>query len=331
MDGMSQKLEQVQAEVNKVIKGKEDVVKKVLAAVIAGGHILMEDIPGVGKTTLATTFAKSMSMHYKRVQFTPDVLPSDILGFSMYNSATKEFEYREGAVFTNLFLADEINRTSPKTQSALLEVMEEKTATVDGVTRPLPDPFVVIATENPYGSSGTQMLPESQLDRFMIRISMGYPTMEEEVRLIKERQDINQLDRFMVCLSMGYPSHADAVAILKGNAGKPLSKVQEVISMEEVLALRAMTNDLYVKDEIYEYIVNLVEATRTMEIFSMGASPRGTIALLRMAKAMAVIDGRDYVCAKDVQDVARDVLGHRVKLSARGKAQVSQCSRRSEW
>ena len=291
MDGMSQKLEQVQAEVNKVIKGKEDVVKKVLAAVIAGGHILMEDIPGVGKTTLATTFAKSMSMHYKRVQFTPDVLPSDILGFSMYNSATKEFEYREGAVFTNLFLADEINRTSPKTQSALLEVMEEKTATVDGVTRPLPDPFVVIATENPYGSSGTQMLPESQLDRFM------------------------------VCLSMGNPSHADAVAILKGNAGKPLSKVQEVISMEEVLALRAMTNDLYVKDEIYEYIVNLVEATRTMEIFSMGASPRGTIALLRMAKAMAVIDGRDYVCAKDVQDVARDVLGHRVKLSARGKAQ----------
>lgn len=291
MDGMSQKLEQVQAEVNKVIKGKEDVVKKVLAAVIAGGHILMEDIPGVGKTTLATTFAKSMSMHYKRVQFTPDVLPSDILGFSMYNSATKEFEYREGAVFANLFLADEINRTSPKTQSALLEVMEEKTATVDGVTRPLPDPFVVIATENPYGSSGTQMLPESQLDRFM------------------------------VCLSMGYPSHADAVAILKGNAGKPLSKVQEVISMEEVLALRTMTNDLYVKDEIYEYIVNLVEATRTMDIFSMGASPRGTIALLRMAKAMAVIDGRDYVCAKDVQDVARDVLGHRVKLSARGKAQ----------
>ena len=291
MEGIGQKLEQVQAEVNKVIKGKEHVVKKVLAAVIAGGHILMEDIPGVGKTTLATTFAKSMSMYYKRVQFTPDVLPSDILGFSMYNSATKEFEYREGAVFTNLFLADEINRTSPKTQSALLEVMEEKTATVDGVTRPLPDPFVVIATENPYGSSGTQMLPESQLDRFMI------------------------------CLSMGYPSHADAVAILKGNADKPLTKVQEVISMDELIALRAMTNDLYVRDEIFEYIVNLVEATRTMEIFSMGASPRGTIALLRMAKAMAVIDGRDYVCAKDVQDVARDVLGHRVKLSARGKAQ----------
>ena len=279
------------AEASKVVIAGEAVVEKLLVALLAGGHVLLEDRPGSGKTTLAKTFARLLDVEQKRVQFTPDVLPSDILGFSMYNSATKDFEYREGAVFTNLFLADEINRTSPKTQSALLEVMEEKTATVDGVTRPLPDPFVVIATENPYGSSGTQMLPESQLDRFM------------------------------VCLSMGYPSHADAVAILKGNAGKPLSKVQEVISMEEVLALRAMTNDLYVKDEIYEYIVNLVEATRTMEIFSMGASPRGTIALLRMAKAMAVIDGRDYVCAKDVQDVARDVLGHRVKLSARGKAQ----------
>lgn len=291
MEVIQQKLVQIQEEVNKVVKGKELVVRKVLAAVIAGGHILMEDIPGVGKTTLAMTFAKSMSMNYKRVQFTPDVLPSDILGFSMYNSATKQFEYKEGAVFTNLFLADEINRTSPKTQSALLEVMEEKTATVDGVTRPLPEPFVVIATENPYGSSGTQMLPESQLDRFM------------------------------VCLSMGYPSHADAVAILKGNATQPLAQVQEIITVEELIALRKMTNDMYVRDEVYEYIVNLVETTRTMDIFSMGASPRGTIALLRMAKAMAVIDGRDYVCAKDVQDVAADVLGHRVKLSARGKAQ----------
>ncbi len=288
---MKQKLKAIQDEVNKVIKGKADVVEKVLAAVIAGGHILMEDIPGVGKTTLATTFARSMSMNYKRVQFTPDVLPSDILGFSMYNSATKEFEYKEGAVFCNLFLADEINRTSPKTQSALLEVMEEGTATVDGVTRKLPDPFVVIATENPYGSSGTQMLPESQLDRFM------------------------------VCLSMGYPAHEDAVAILKGNASKPVEKVQSIISVEELIALRTNTNNMFVHDEIYEYIVNIVEATRTMDIFSMGASPRGTIALLRMAKAMAVIDGRDYVTAEDVQKVAKDVLGHRVKLSARAKAQ----------
>ncbi len=288
---MKQKLKVIQDEVNKVIKGKADVVEKVLAAVIAGGHILMEDIPGVGKTTLATTFARSMSMNYKRVQFTPDVLPSDILGFSMYNSGTKEFEYKEGAVFCNLFLADEINRTSPKTQSALLEVMEEGTATVDGVTRKLPDPFVVIATENPYGSSGTQMLPESQLDRFM------------------------------VCLSMGYPAHEDAVAILKGNASKPVEKVQSIISVEELIELRTNTNNMFVHDEIYEYIVNIVEATRTMDIFSMGASPRGTIALLRMAKAIAVIDGRDFVTAEDVQRVTKDVLGHRVKLSARAKAQ----------
>nr|MCR5623624.1 AAA family ATPase [Lachnospiraceae bacterium] len=177
------KLHLVMDSVNTVIKGKDAVVEKVLASVIAGGHILMEDIPGVGKTTLATTFAKTMSLDYKRVQFTPDVLPSDILGFSMYNSGTKEFEYRPGTVFCNLFLADEINRTSPKTQSALLEVMEEAHATVDGVTRPLPDPFIVIATENPYGSSGTQMLPESQLDRFMVCLSMGYPAHYDAIQI----------------------------------------------------------------------------------------------------------------------------------------------------
>ena len=288
---MESKLIDIQEEVNKVIKGKTQVVEKVLASVIAGGHVLMEDIPGVGKTTLATTFAKAMSLDYKRVQFTPDVLPSDILGFSMYNSATKEFEYKPGAVFCNLFLADEINRTSPKTQSALLEVMEEGTATVDGVTRRLPNPFIVIATENPYGSSGTQMLPESQLDRFM------------------------------VCLSMGYPSHEDAVEILKGNASKPIERVETIISVEELIGLREKANNLYVHDEIYEYIVNIVEATRENPIFSMGASPRGTIAMLKMSKAMAVIEGRDFVTAKDVQKIVVDTLGHRVKLSARGKAQ----------
>jgi MoxR-like ATPase len=286
-----EKLTGVEAEVNKVIKGKEQVVKKVLAAVIAGGHILMEDIPGVGKTTLATAFAKSLSLNYKRVQFTPDVLPSDLLGFSMYNSSTREFEFREGAVFCNLFLADEINRTSPKTQSALLEVMEEGNATVDGVTRKLPDPFVVIATENPYGSSGTQMLPESQLDRFM------------------------------VCLSMGYPAHSDAVQILKGNAANPLQQVQSVLTLEELIALRQKANNLFVRDEIYEYIVNLVEETRKNEIFSMGASPRGTIALLKMAKAMAILENRDYVTAEDVQNVLLDTLGHRVKLGQRARAQ----------
>ena len=285
------KTQAVMDSVNTVIKGKENVVRKVLAAVIAGGHILMEDIPGVGKTTLAMAFAKSLSMEYKRVQFTPDVLPSDILGFSMYNSATKEFEYRPGSVFCNLFLADEINRTSPKTQSALLEVMEEGTATVDGVTRKLPDPFVVIATENPYGSSGTQMLPESQLDRFM------------------------------VCLSMGYPEHRDAVQILKGNALNPISHVQSVMGIDEMLVLRKLCNDMFIREEIYEYIVTLVEETRRNEMFSMGASPRGTIALLNMAKAIAVIDGRDFVTAEDVQDVVPDTLGHRVKLGQKARAQ----------
>lgn len=284
------KLLLVQEEVNKVIKGKKHVVEKVLAAVVAEGHILMEDIPGVGKTTLATAFARALGLNYKRVQFTPDVLPSDILGFSMYNNQTKDFEYREGSVFSNLFLADEINRTSPKTQSALLEVMEEGTATVDGVTRKLPSPFIVLATQNPYGSSGTQMLPESQLDRFM------------------------------VCLSMGYPSHNDAVDILKGNATKAIDIINQVITVNELVEYRKKANELHVHDEIYEYIVNLVERTRTSELFSMGASPRGTIALLRMAKAMAILSEREYVNAKDVQSVLKEVLGHRVKISAKARS-----------
>lgn len=288
---MDNKMLDVKAEIEKAVKGKSEVVEKVLAAMLAGGHVLLEDIPGVGKTTLAMAIARSMSLSYRRVQFTPDVLPSDIVGFSMYHQETKNFEYQEGAVFCNLFLADEINRTSPKTQSALLEVMEEGTVTVDGVTRSLPDPFTVIATENPLGSSGTQMLPESQLDRFM------------------------------VCLSMGYPEHEAAVDILKENAGKPLSKIVETISVEEFLTLRKRTNDMYVHDSIYEYIVTLVEKTRKDPYFAMGASPRGSIALLRMAKAMAVLYGREYVTPEDIRRVFADVLGHRVKLSTKARAE----------
>ncbi len=288
---MDNKMLDVKAEIEKVVKGKSEVVEKVLAAMLAGGHVLLEDIPGVGKTTLAMAIARSMSLSYRRVQFTPDVLPSDIVGFSMYHQETKKFEYQEGAVLCNLFLADEINRTSPKTQSALLEVMEEGTVTVDGVTRSLPDPFTVIATENPLGSSGTQMLPESQLDRFM------------------------------VCLSMGYPEHEAAVDILKENAGKPLSKIVETISVEEFRALRKRTNDMYVHDSIYEYIVTLVEKTRKDPYFAMGASPRGSIALLRMAKAMAVMYGREYVTPEDIRRVFADVLGHRVKLSTKARAE----------
>lgn len=285
------KLTQVKEAVNKIIKGKEDVVEKVLAAVIGGGHILMEDIPGVGKTTLATTFARVLSLDYKRVQFTPDVLPSDLLGFSMYHSEKGEFEFKEGAVFCNLLLADEINRTSPKTQSALLEVMEERQVSIEGTTRALPDPFIVIATENPTGSSGTQLLPESQLDRFL------------------------------VCLSMGYPGHEDAVALLKGEVWKQLSSVSPILSLEELKTLQKKTEEIFVHDSLYEYIVSLVEETRSSTFFSLGASPRAAIALLRMSRAMAMLSGRDFVTAKDIQNVLVDVLGHRVRLSARARAE----------
>lgn len=285
------KLIQVQAAVNRIIKGKEDVVEKVLAAIIGGGHILMEDIPGVGKTTLATTFAKVLSLDYKRVQFTPDVLPSDLLGFSMYHSQKGEFEFKEGAVFCNLLLADEINRTSPKTQSALLEVMEERQVSIEGTTRRLPEPFIVIATQNPVGSSGTQLLPESQLDRFLIR------------------------------LSMGYPGHEDAVALLKGEVWKQLAGVSPILSLEELRELQANTEAVFVHDSLYEYMVSLVEQTRNNPLFAQGASPRAAIALLRMSRAMAIIDGRDFITAHDIQRVLVDVLGHRVRLSARALAE----------
>lgn len=284
-------MQKVKPEIKKAVKGKDNVIDKVLATMLAGGHILLEDIPGVGKTTLAMAIAKSMSLSYKRVQFTPDVLPSDLVGFSMYNKGTGKFEYQEGSVFCNLFLADEINRTSPKTQSALLEVMEEGNVTVDGVTRALPVPFTVIATENPLGSSGTQMLPESQLDRFMVR------------------------------LSLGYPNHDAAMEILKENAKKPLTLIESVMSIERFMELRKKTNDMFVHDSMYEYIVTLVEETRTNPLFSMGASPRGSIALLRMAKAMAVLDDRDYVTPEDIHNVFGDVLGHRVKLSTKARAE----------
>lgn len=286
-----EKLQRVQDEVNYVIKGKEDVVCRVLAAMVAGGHILMEDIPGVGKTTLATTFARVLSLKYHRVQFTPDVLPSDILGFSMYNRKTEEFHFREGSVFCNLFLADELNRTSPKTQSALLEVMEERQASVEGETRKLPEPFIVIATQNPIGSSGTQMLPESQLDRFMIS------------------------------LSMGYPAHGDAVALLRGEVWKQAEKLEPVMTLDELREMCQAAEKIFVHDAIYEYIVSLVEATRAHELFAMGASPRACIALLRMARAMALLAGRDFVTVQDVQVVLLDVLRHRVKLGARARAE----------
>lgn len=288
---MNQELEEIVAEVNKIVKGKDGVIRKVLAAILAGGHVLLEDIPGVGKTTLAMALGKAMELSCKRMQFTPDVLPSDIVGFTMYHSATGEFAYKKGAVFCNLFLADELNRTSSKTQSALLEVMEESKVTVDGVSYMLPVPFTVIATENPFGSSGTQLLPESQLDRFMI------------------------------ALSMGYPSHAAALDILKGSAGQGLDQVRSVITAERLTKLRARAEDLYVDDNIHEYIINLTEETRRDPRIALGVSPRGSIALLKMSRAMAMMRGGEYVMPEDVLGVLDDVWKHRIQLSARARAE----------
>ncbi len=288
---MNTELEQIVTEVNRVVKGKDDVIRKVLAAVLAGGHVLLEDIPGVGKTTLAMALGKSMELDYKRMQFTPDVLPSDIVGFTMYNTATKEFEFKPGAVFCNLFLADELNRTSSKTQSALLEVMEEAKVTVDGVSHPLPNPFTVIATENPFGSSGTQLLPESQLDRFLI------------------------------CLNMGYPSHEAALDILKGSAGRNLDCVQSVISVERLLELRRQADNLHVADNIYEYITNMTEATRNDPRIALGISPRGSIALLKMSKATALMRGGEYVIPEDVLNVIDCVWRHRIQLGSKARAE----------
>jgi len=286
---MNAKIEAVNKQIGQVIKGKDAIIYKLLSAIIAGGHILLEDIPGVGKTTLAVTVSRTMSLKYKRMQFTPDVLPSDLIGFNLYNNQTGSFEYKEGAVFCNLFLADEINRTSPKTQSALLEVMEEAKATVDGVTRPLPSPFIVIATQNPFGSSGTQKLPESQLDRFMIR------------------------------LSMGYPDHENAVAILKGNVGDVLNALTGILEHDDVEKMQQQAKKIFVHDCIYDYIVRLTEATRNDTYFSLGLSPRASLSLLKMAQATAFIEDFEYVIPEHVQSIFNDVASHRLVLSSKAK------------
>ena len=282
-------------EVGKVIRGKDEQIQMVLTAILAKGHILIEDIPGVGKTTMAVCFSRAMELTERRLQFTPDVLPSDVVGFNMLD-ADGEMQYKPGAILCNILLADEINRTSTKTQSALLEVMEEGQVTVDGVTRQLPNPFVVVATQNPVGSAGTQMLPESQLDRFMI------------------------------CLSMGYPEHQDAVDILKNNGAKSLSGIQAVVTLAEWKKLQNMAEESYVSEEMYDYIVRLTENTRKHPMVRLGASPRASLALLRMAKAMAVMKGRDYVTPENVMDIYQEVLAHRIKLNMQAKAQGLEVS-----
>ncbi len=294
MEHLQHKVGQVKEEIQKVVVGKEQEITLVLMTILAGGHVLLEDIPGVGKTTLALAFSKTLSLSYRRMQFTPDVLPADVTGFSMYSKQTDTFEYREGAVMCNLFLADEINRTSPKTQSALLEVMEEKRVTVDGVTHTLPDPFFVIATQNPLGSAGTQKLPESQLDRFMVKLSMGYPDKESEIRILKEETKDS------------------------------LSFIQPVLTMEELKQAQQACEQIHVEDSIYQYIADLMAASRSFEAFQTGISPRGAKALLRMSRASAFLKGRAYVVPEDVLETFVPVGVHRVQLSPLAKAQGKQ-------
>lgn len=276
-------------EVKKVIKGKEDIVEKVFMAILAKGHILIEDIPGVGKTTLALALSRAMSGEFKRLQCTPDVVPSDIVGFNMYIKEKSKFEYIPGSVFTNIFLADEINRTSAKTQSALLEVMEEGQVTVDGVTHNLRKPFTVIATQNPAGA-GTQLLPQAQMDRFIIRVSMGYPDFDSQMELLRDRQLEN-----------------------------PLDNVVKAVCAEDILIMQDEVEKVYTSDEILRYITMLTVATRQNPLITLGISPRGALALNRMAKANAYLNFRDYVVPEDIRAVFIYVCAHRLILSAKAR------------
>lgn len=276
-------------EVKKAVTGKDDCIYKVFAAILGGGHILIEDVPGVGKTTLAMTFSRVLGLDNHRMQFTPDVMPADILGFNMFQKETGKFVYYPGTIMCNLFFADEINRTSPKTQSALLEVMEEGKITIDGETKEVPTPFIVMATQNPKGSSGTQLLPESQLDRFMI------------------------------CISMGYPELMDEVAILKGKSGMKAQELNSITDKEMLLQMKQEVDDVFVSDKLFAYVAALAKATREHTYIELGLSPRGSIACVRMAKAWAYLKGRDYVLPEDVSDIFMDVAKHRIVLSTKAR------------
>ena len=287
---MNHKITEILQEIEKVIVGKNEIVEKILMAILAGGHVLMEDVPGTGKTTAARTFAKVLGLDTRRVQFTSDTVPSDIIGYSVYDKNSGRFSYKPGAVMTNLLLADEINRTSSKTQSALLEAMEEMNVTVDGETYALPRPFIVLATQNPVGSAGTQLLPSAQMDRFMIKISMGYPDFESQISILRERHTEN-----------------------------PIDKARPVVSIFELQDLIEEAAHTEVADCVYEYVTKLTQATRNNPLIQLGVSPRGALAVCRMAKAYAFLYGRDYVVPEDVAAVFADVCAHRIVLGTKAR------------
>ena len=283
--------EQVLTEVRRAIVGKDDMILKTFLTMLAGGHLLLEDKPGVGKTTLALAFSRALQLDYKRMQFTPDVMPTDVTGFTIYNKHTGNNDYQKGAILCNLFLADELNRASSRTQAALLEAMEEGQVTVDGVTHPLPRPFMVIAAQNPYGSSGTQLLPDSQMDRFMVRLSLGYPKPADEKEMLTRKQQ-----------------------------GNPLDKVRCMADKGGLAAMRQECEKTYVSDKILEYVIRLNNATRNDPAILQGASPRASLAVTSMAKAAAWVQGRDYVLPADVKLIYPATVAHRIILTPDAEA-----------
>ena len=284
-------VQQILDQVRQVIVGKDEALLWALAAILSGGHILLEDIPGVGKTTMALSFARALDLEYGRIQFTPDVLPSDVTGYSVPDPRGG-MEYRPGVILCNLFLADELNRATSRTQSALLEAMEEGQVTVDGISHPLPKPFVVIATQNPTGAAGTQLLPDSQVDRFTLRLTLGYPAPKDEAAMIKNRQ-----------------------------GGNPLAQVRPILTRNHLLNLQAMVAETYLSDSVIAYLVSLCAATRKSEDLSRGASPRASLSMASMAKAIAQLRGRDFVVPGDVKEVFLPTIAHRVQLSPKAESQ----------
>ena len=283
--------QQIMGEVRKAVVGKDRVLLWSLATILARGHILLEDIPGVGKTTLALAFSRALGLTYGRVQFTPDVLPSDVTGYSVYNKETGAMTYQPGAVLCNLFLADELNRATSRTQSALLEAMEEGQVTVDGQTHTIPQPFTVIATQNPVGAAGTQLLPDSQMDRFTIRLSMGYPSPKDERDMILRRQE-----------------------------GNPLLQIRPVLSLGQLTELQDQAAGVYIQAELVDYVVRLAGATRSHPAILRGASPRATLSVTAMAKSIAFLNGRDYVIPSDIQTVFCETVAHRLLLEPSAEA-----------